>query len=215
MKGIIKPTKLLFVPSKIALRRVSLLEKDQLFEVKSNSDDYLAFELNADQAESGYYDLIFEIKGRSGKRDFLLYSSIFPLHISDQNTDKVSLQTVGKFYDSPVASIFNIPQEKWNNLKNKAEGEITFLGPTIMDVIAGKTDTIWKIRCIKGNSGQNENESYIDIDKDSSSEVYLDLKIPIEERLFKREDVFEKFLGSDWQKTMDAVSKKGLNKNST
>ncbi|MCW3070301.1 MAG: hypothetical protein JWO44_191 [Bacteroidetes bacterium] len=198
MKGIIEPEKFIFIPSTIPMRSVSILKPGQLFEVKINKDDYFAFELDDKQATDGYYEIIFEAKGKLDGREMIMYSSVFPLHITDSKADLINLYTVGKFYDTPADDILNISNEKWDQMKKIGKDAMPFLGSTIINASEGANDATWKVRMLEGTPADDDPQS-MDVDPSKPSDIYLDLEIPIREKLYSYQDVFDKMLGTNWQ----------------
>ena len=207
LKGIIKPEPLSFVPSTIPARGLPLLDANTILEVKANQDEFLKLELNKDKTEPGYYELIFEAKGKFKNRELTMYSPVFPLHVAALNADIARLYVVGKFYDGPVSTVLNLEQDKWQDIKDMKKQDMMYLGPTMSEVMKGTKDSTWKIRSIKGKKSSAPGQFYMDIELNTPSLVYCDLNIPIEEKIYSTEDSFATILGPNWKKILQGKIK--------
>jgi hypothetical protein len=178
---------------------VPVLDAGHILNVGVNQDEFVLLELDTKKITPGYYELIFEAKGRSNGKDLTMYSGVFPLHVREPDADLMRLYTVGKFYDTPIVDVLNLPQEKWEELKELNGTHMAYLGPTMREVIRGVRDTKWKIRTIQVTPTQDNNQYYSDVEMDKPSKLYHNFDKEVTEKLYSREDSFQKILGLDWQ----------------
>ncbi len=182
LKGIVEPIKYIFNPSPNILKSIALLSIDEIFEVGRDKDDYFTFELNPDGNVYGYYELIFEVVGHLAERKITMYSSVFPLHISDPNANIVKVYTFGKFYDTVSQNVLALSESIWNNIKDIDYENMPFLIPQTNDSFKDNENSTWQISLTKDNLGK-----------------LIDLGIPIEEKIYSSEDVFFNIFGKNWK----------------
>jgi hypothetical protein len=188
-KGNIKPLKLTFIPKQYPEGEVEL-NADRILEIKNNSTEYIEFKLS-NKCQPGYYELLFEINCVEEGSQFLLYSSIFQLHKMSLKNDSVNLCVVGKYYDSPVEEILRLNNSTWMNIKREYSNGIKYLGPTIIDVVENKVKPLtWSVNLLQGKRSKADGSYFLNINSTSRPKLVIDLKIPIEEHIYTREDAF-------------------------
>lgn len=192
-KGNIEPLKITFTPKNYTGGEVQLNE-GKILEVKSNSQEYVEFKLSQ-KCEPGYYELIFEINCIEGGRTFSLYSSVFPLHKKSPKNNIINLCVLGKYYDTPVHNILDLDIKTWQDVKREYPNCLKYLGPTMCDTVNDdyKFDT-WKINLLKGKRKKEKGITSLEFSSTKKSDLLVDLKIPIEEKLYTTEDAFREVL---------------------
>ena len=190
-KGIIEPLKLTFIPKKYAFGETELNE-GKLLEVKSESREYIEFKLSQ-KCEPGFYELLFVINCVEGARQFSLLSSIFSLHKTNDKEDIVNLNTINKFYDTPVDKILKLDEKTWNTIKKEYPNQLKYLGPTITDTPIGDT---WAVNLLKGKRTKTDRGFRIDVSFSRKSTLLIDLGIPIEEKVYTKDDAMNDYLNS-------------------
>jgi len=187
MKGIVKIDKLRFIPSQVLGEEYDILEKENIIKISPQNDETFAFELS-DSANSGYYELIFISKGFIKDKPIVFYSPIFPLHIKSKNTrsNLISLNVVGKHYESPVEYLLNLDNEKWNNLKriSWSKKHLVYLGNTMEDIIKNKISKDFYIKTVK-----KKKENILS----SSSKIFMKLDFESNEELFNKNDCLNSY----------------------
>jgi len=178
MKGLKEPIKFSFEPSYYRGLEVELLSPDKVLVVGKGSTEILQFSL-ADKIKSGFYNLMFEVRGNSRGKAVRLNSEIFHLNVLDTDADQLSLCVLGKYYEEPVPAILELSNQKWNLLKDNPDGSLRFLGKTILPKSLDIEPMSWKIlevkvRRIDSHTGE----------LDDSESVLLDLGTPITEELY-------------------------------
>lgn len=200
MKGLVKPAKIKFAPSSDILKPKPLLDTNTILEVKADKDEFLILELDSDRVQPGYYELIFEAKGRFDGKDLQMYSSVFSLHVAEPEADILRLYTIGKFYDTVAADVLKIDQSIWNSVKEINSDSLAFLGPTMVDLLTQKPqDKTWKIRTITGKRVDENDQYHLQVNPQIPSRIFCDLGIPVQEKIMDNEDVISRVLGDDWK----------------
>jgi hypothetical protein len=193
-KGNIEHLKLKFIPKQYAEGEVQLNEGN-LFEVKSNSTECIEFKLSK-KCEPGYYELIFEINCIDGAKTFSLYSQIFQLHKKNITNDILNLCVISKYYDTPVETILLLEERIWMTAKRELVNYIKYLGPTINDTVQDKEKPQnWAINLLKGKKNKSGGVYSLDIKSTRQAKLLVDLKIPINETIYTKEDTIREVLG--------------------
>jgi len=186
-KGNIEPLRLVFTP-KHNHNGETYLNEDNLLLVKSNTEEFIEFKLSG-TCKPGYYELIFEINCLDRGRSFSLCSTVFPLHKKSNRSDMTSLCIIGKYYDTPVLDILNLDSKLWHKIKRNYDYKIKFLGQTDNDLIQNKEiGSSWTINLLKGKKEKENGATVLTVKTSRQSELLMDLKIPIEEKIFTIKD---------------------------
>ncbi|HMK06143.1 MAG TPA: restriction endonuclease [Flavobacterium sp.] len=200
MKGLVKPAKIKFAPSKDTLKSIPLLDADTILEIKADQDELLILELDSNRVLPGHYELIFEAKGRFDGKDLQMYSSVFSLHVAEPEADILRLYTIGKFYDTVAAEVLKIDQSIWSSVKKIGSDSLPFLGPTMADLLMQKSqDRTWKIRTITGERVDENDHYQLRVNPQVPSRIFCDLGIPVQEKIMDNEDIMSRVLGDDWK----------------
>jgi hypothetical protein len=197
-KGLIEPIKVTFQPSQRCGSAVHVLE-DRIWQIDACSTEHLVLVLDK-AAGPGLYSVMFRIHGRCNGESITRLSPIFVFHVEDTGTDLLTLQVVGRHYDSPAAQVLNLPRSAWKRLKRevKPQNMRVYLGPTDHEVVHHKTDTTWMIRSIKTQPGRASNTASWSTENPYT--VVLDLGTPVDEELYSATEAFRRVSGSDrWQ----------------
>ena len=192
MKGVFKVEKFTFIPTCEIGDEVEMLDNDSILKIPVKSDETVCFELS-NYSKSGYYELIFIAKGFLKNNPVTFCSPIFPLHIKNKLENILQLTVVGKHYDSPVSTLLNLDDTKWNELRRLTwdKNLQVYLGNTIDDIIKNQFSNDWKIKTVK-QKRINKTEALIS----SNSKVYMNLNIPISEKPFDLYDSLDNVLNN-------------------
>lgn len=180
-KGLVTPLHFSFSPANNEMGLVHLLPANKIIELKSNSTEYYDFELQK-KLIPGYYEIIFEaiinVKGETRA----INSSVFCLHIKEDDDVDIVQLCVSKYYDTPVSTILDLGESDWKTIKDRPRNTITYLGNTDWDVPEHKLeDKTWLIKELTtSNPKRIGNRTEADISR-QKPEIVLDLKIPVEE----------------------------------
>lgn len=192
-KGIIEPIELRFSPRPYTSGEVELLNKN-LIEVKSNSEEYIHFELSKG-FDAGYYELLIEIDCISNGRQISLFSGVIPLHKNASTNNLVSLMVVSRYYDTPVDHILKLPPKEWHLIKKEYKNVQKYLGPTMNDLSQNRVyGKFWEIRTTKGKTYKEGNTTYFEVGSNTKSRSLLKLSLPVEEKIHTAWDSIKKFI---------------------
>lgn len=195
-KGRFTVEKLRFVPKPNSEGELELLNEGEGWKVEALTEEFIKIELG-EKVNSGFYEIVIQIKGQFGDNQFQLKSPSIPLHVHGSLTDLLPLCITGRYYDSPVEAVLTMGDETWRKIKQRAkkEGTMAYLGQTDVELLNQiPPDTTWKIKSVKMKKTREKNK--FDMKPSMMSKVLKDLNLPIEEDLYSVRDAFEEVISS-------------------
>lgn len=204
-KGIIQPIELKFSPKNYPMGQINVIE-NKVIEIEAKSTEVLTFKL--EKSKPGFYEIMIILNCIRGDKNFLLCSSIFPLHIKSSLDNIVTLYTI-QFYDSPVSEILNIDNKKWWKIKKEFPKGMKYLGPTLFD--KEYNSETWKVQLLKGKVEKEKGKRVLDVYSRQKPKLLCDLKIPVDEKIDTSLEILCKQMGTTKEVLLNRLRKDLLN----
>ncbi len=196
-KGIFEPIKWKLRPSPVTQGRIELLQS-RVLRVPPRTMEQVEVLLD-EKTEPGHYDLVFAANAVSVEGSAEILSAVLPLHVESEAEDRLTLNVVGRQYDSPANDILSLAERAWQRLKKavRERNRMLFLGPTHAQVQGiAKLDSNWVIRAI---GVRRISKTEVEIDNQSAGTIVLDLERPIDQELYLLTTALDRLSGSsEW-----------------